>query len=151
MCGAKCEMLANRKKGRKEFQLEAWNLFQMTSDGATRFHVTEPLNSVAYKFSQRRRSLSFKILNKLWVFKTIPGGQKGSKGHVSTIYKRFYFICWANRRCICCAAPVSKISYVAFSIFSSKLIYFFVIFRRAALVLLWTPHNYLKRPEWHLC
>ena len=35
-----CLPLANRKKGRKEFQWEAWNLFQMMSDGATRFDVT---------------------------------------------------------------------------------------------------------------
>ena len=32
-----------KKKGRKEFQWEAWNPFQMTSDGATRFNVTEHL------------------------------------------------------------------------------------------------------------
>ena len=35
-----CFPLANRKKGRKEFQWEASKSFQMTSDGATRFNVT---------------------------------------------------------------------------------------------------------------
>ena len=37
-----CLSLANRKKGRKEFQWKAWNLFQMTADGDTHFSVTKP-------------------------------------------------------------------------------------------------------------
>ena len=40
---ASCLPLANRKKGRKEFQSEAWNLFEIPSDGATCFNVTIPL------------------------------------------------------------------------------------------------------------
>ena len=35
-----------RQPWRKEFQWEAWNLFHMTSDGATHFNVTEPLRCI---------------------------------------------------------------------------------------------------------
>ena len=41
--------MADRKKGRKEFQWEAWNLFQMASDGSTGFNVIEPLVQMALK------------------------------------------------------------------------------------------------------
>ena len=37
-----CRPLANKKKGRKELKWEAWNLFQITSDGTRHFNVTEP-------------------------------------------------------------------------------------------------------------
>ena len=52
--------MANKKKGRKEFQWEAWNLFQMTSYGETHFNVTEPFqrqSKVGWWSVQCRRSL----------------------------------------------------------------------------------------------